>query len=654
MAVRRPPQSAVQKASALTQPLTLRSVVIGLALVPLNAWWLAHIEYVRYSDNATTSALFFNCIAALLILIGINRLLSRIAPRWRLSRAEILTIYIILVLSSALAGHDQLQILFTTVTWVFRNATPENSWAEELHPYIPRHLVVSAPAVLERLYLGGSTLYRMDNVLPWLQPVAWWFLFTVALVGTMLCLAAIFRRQWDNERLNYPIADPPLEATSPRSELFSSRLFWIAFAIAAFMQLWRLANNLWPAIPPLHIGVHNYRFRALPWSAMGTIPLSSYPFSYGMAYLMPLQLAQSVWIFFWLARLEMAAAAVLGYFRWRGFPYIQQQSVGAYFGIAAFVLWAARGHLAEFLRAAVSTQISSRLRGDAMAPPLALWGLIAGFGALVGFSCAAGMRPISAIVFFALFFPIVLTLARLRAELGLPTIELYQVGPDDIMQNIAGTRAWSKRDPAVMTLYFWLVRTHRQLPMPAQMDCLRIGHQSKMPLGPLTGVMFAASALTVLAAFWAYLHVMYQVGYESAKFTGPAKWAFGWDPWRKLDAWYANPRQPQYGATAAYLFGFGFTMFLAAMRTRFLWWPLHPVGYLVAGSFGLFRLWLPIFITWLVKSVLLRYGGLSAYRRARPFFIGLIFGEFSAAFLRTVLDLVFDLHLPARSGVGGL
>jgi hypothetical protein len=147
---------------------------------------------------------------------------------------------------------------------------------------------------------------------------------------------------------------------------------------------------------------------------------------------------------------------------------------------------------------------------------------------------------------------------------------------------------------------------------------------------------------------------MYQIGYETAKFTGPAGWAFGNDPWRKLQSWLANPRRPQYGADVAYLFGVVFTLFLAAMRTHFVWWPFHPVGYVVAGSFGLFRLWLPIFLTWLLKSLLLRYGGMEAYRKARPFFIGLIFGEFSAAFARTLLDLAFDLHLPAESGVGGL
>jgi hypothetical protein len=90
------------------------------------------------------------------------------------------------------------------------------------------------------------------------------------------------------------------------------------------------------------------------------------------------------------------------------------------------------------------------------------------------------------------------------------------------------------------------------------------------------------------------------------------------------------------------------------MRARFLWWPFHPAGYLVSGSFGLFRLWLPIFVSWLCKSLILRYGGLRGYRRALPFFLGLVFGEFTAGFGRTILDIAFHLHLPPSSGIGGL
>ncbi len=638
----------------VAESISARAVIIGLVLIPINAWWLAQIEYVRYSDNATTSALFFNCIALLLFLIGANGLLLRVAPRFVFSRGEILTIYIMLVVASALGGHDQLQILFTTITWVFRNATPENGWADELIPHIPTHLVMSEPAALEKLYMGDTSIYTTGVVRPWLAPLGWWTVFAGVFVWTLYCLMSIFRKQWDRERLNYPIAEAPLEVSAPNTVLFRSSLFWVAFGLAATIQFIRLAHNIWPYMPTLNIGVHNYVFKGMPLSAAGAIPISSYPFSYGMAYLLPLQLAFSVWFFFFFARLEMILAAMMGFTQWRGFPYIQQQGVGAYLGIALFVVWAARDHLKRVWQGAIGGAGRADDEDEPLPSGVAVWGFLAGVVVLIGFSITAGMSALGAIAFFAIFLTTVLTITRIRAELGLPTIELYQVGADDVLQNITGGAAWAKKDLAVMSLYFWLVRTHRQLPMPVHGDMMRIGEQSGIKLRGLSGVILAASLVAIIAAFWAHLHVVYQTGYESAKFTGPAGWAFGNDPWRKLDSWIANPREPQYGATGAYLYGVVFTLLLAVMRTQFVWWPFHPVGYLASGSFGLFRMWLPIFLTWLIKSLLLRYGGLSAYRTARPFFFGLIFGEFSAAFVRTVIDLVFNLHLPPESGVGGL
>ena len=635
------------------QPITARAVLVGLALVPVTTWWLSQIEYVRYSDNATTSALFFHVIAVLLLLTALAAVVKRVAPRHALLRSELVTIYVILVVTSALAGHDQLQILFTTLPWVHHHATPENGWEEEIWPLLPQHLHMTDPRHLEPLFLGDSTLYEMPRLVAWAGPILWWSLFAFAFVWTLYCLAAIFRRQWENERLCYPIVETPLEVTAPGGALFRQPAMWIAFGLAAAIQFARLAHQLWPVIPNIPVGVHNYWMRSAPWNAMGTIPISSYPFAYGLAYFLPLQLAFSCWFFFWFARLEMVIAALFGQMQWRRFPYVQQQGVGAYLGVAVFVIWAARQHLASVFRQAIGAARSDD-DGEPLSYPMALWGFLIGVGVLVAFSVAAGMQLSTALIYFALLLAILLTITRLRAELGLPTIELYQVGVDDVLQRVVGARAWSPRDLTVMTLFFWLTRTHRQTPMPCHVDAMRLGQQCPLRLRGLSWVVLGGSALAIIASFWALLHCMYPVGFDTARFTGPGKWAFGNQPWQKLDTWLAAPMAPDYGATAAYGFGLAFTLFLAAMRTRFVWWPFHPAGYLASGSFGLFRLWVPIFVTWLVKSALLRYGGLDAHRKARPFFIGLILGEFSAAFVRTIIDLVFDLRLPPTSGIGGL
>jgi hypothetical protein len=57
---------------------------------------------------------------------GVAALVRRAAPRWAWERSELLTVYVALVIGSCIGGHDQLQILFTTLTYVFRGATPAN------------------------------------------------------------------------------------------------------------------------------------------------------------------------------------------------------------------------------------------------------------------------------------------------------------------------------------------------------------------------------------------------------------------------------------------------------------------------------------------------------------------------------------------------
>jgi hypothetical protein len=333
---------------------------------------------------------------------------------------------------------------------------------------------------------------------------------------------------------------------------------------------------------------------------------------------------------------------------------VQQQGVGAILGVALAILYSARGTLAEAWRETWTRRRAPADPNEAMSYRTAVLGLMAGSGGMVWFAMAAGMRWHTALLYLGILFVIVLVVARLRAELGLPTYELYQVGADQVLQRVSGTSAWTRNDLTVMTLFFWLSRTHRQFPMQTHVDAVRIGHRTNTRLPSMTLLILAASLFGAVAAFWAYLHTMYQVGVESARFRGPAVWAFGSEPWQKLDGWLASPTRADPGTMGAYAFGCLFTLLLAAMRVRFIWWPFHPAGYLVAGSFGLFRLWLPIFVSWLIKVLLLRYGGLQAYRRALPFFIGLILGEFVAGFARTVLDMALGLHLPPESGIGGL
>ena len=257
------------------------------------------------------------------------------------------------------------------------------------------------------------------------MPIAIWVAFVCVLAGTMFCLLTLLRRQWDHERLTYPLTEGAARDRAARAGMFRNPRFWIGFTLAAGLQLVQLASVFLPTLPQIRLTPRYYYFSGTPWHAFGPIPVCYYPFAVGLTFLLPVQLSFSVWFFFFVSRLQRVVAAAAGYNPYEDFPYIDQQSGGAYLAFALFVLWTARGHLAAAWRQAF------RGKGtDDREEPLSYRAAFFGFGAglLLLFVClvAVGMRPWVAGSYLLLLFLIVLTVTRLRAEIGTPTIELQR------------------------------------------------------------------------------------------------------------------------------------------------------------------------------------------------------------------------------------
>ena len=56
--------------------------------------------------------------------------------------------------------------------------------------------------------------------------------------------------------------------------------------------------------------------------------------------------------------------------------------------------------------------------------------------------------------------------------------------------------------------------------------------------------------------------------------------------------------------------------------------------------------WFPMFVAWLVKGTIVRYGGMQTYLRLRPLFLGLILGEFSQAVLWATISGIWRVPAP--------
>ena len=100
----------------------------------------------------------------------------------------------------------------------------------------------------------------------------------------------------------------------------------------------------------------------------------------------------------------------------------------------------------------------------------------------------------------------------------------------------------------------------------------------------------------------------------------------------RLQLRLTSPTTANYSAVGFMGLGFAITTFLLVIKTCFLWWPLHPVGYVLGVSPAeIVYIWVPVLISWLTKFAILKFGGLRAYRSATPFFAGLILGDYSMA-----------------------
>ena len=77
---------------------------------------------------------------------------------------------------------------------------------------------------------------------------------------------------------------------------------------------------------------------------------------------------------------------------------------------------------------------------------------------------------------------------------------------------------------------------------------------------------------------------------------------------------------------------------LMIARWRYVWWPLHPLGYPIGPIWIMTALWFNMFLAWLIKVLVLKYGGVGLYMKTRPFFFGMILGHISPGGFYLIID----------------
>jgi hypothetical protein len=429
------------------------------------------------------------------------------------------------------------------------------------------------------------------------------------------------------------------------SSFFQNRILWYGFIIAGGLDIWHGLAHFYPVLPDFSVR-HNARdwgrlFTERPWNAIGSVPVPFYPFVIGLGFLLPLDLSFSIWFFFIVNRLQRVFGSAVGIPS--PFPYLSEQSIGAWMAIFVSALVVTRKHLAGVLR----TLLGRPGGVDDVQEPIRyrtavfLIGLSALF--IIWFCLRAGMTLPIIIPFFAFFYALSLGITRVRAELGPPAHEMAgMVNAQQFLLNILGTRPIGPNNLAVFP-YFWFFsgRGYREHIMPHQLEGFKMAERARMNTKRLVLAMLIAIIMGSLASFWATVSELYRLGGAvtgAGGGIGPSVGHIGQFGW--LAGLFAYPHGPDIPATSFMAGGMIFTFLLMIMRMRFIWWPLHPAGYAISMTFGVEYFWSCLVISTVVKWIVLKYGGPASYRKVVSFFFGVILGEYCVGAFWSVLSVI--------------
>lgn len=626
------------------KPIRLRALLLGLLLVPVLCLW--EIWGEAGIVHGTQMTFFYPPVAPVFMLAGLalGNALARRFTRRAWSAAELLLVYCMLVVASGLPSTGLTQFLIPLLPAPYYYATPENRWAVLFHRYIPGWIAPSEPEAVKRLFEGLGPGPPIPWAV-WLKPLALWSVLMLALYGVMFCLCLLFRRPWiDRERLVFPLVHLPLamvqEENGGRS-FWRSPAMWLGVALPAGLHALDSLAQMWPTVPrvPLRNLPLDTGLVAAPWSALRPLRMWIYPSLIGLSFLVNLEVLRSCWVFYFLFKLLAVFGAATGLSDPRSnpamgrFPFLLEQGAGAFLGVALVSLYLARQHLWP---ARETGGASLRPAGrESVCPaadnPFRPWLGLGVCGLLiVGWCRLAGMSLAVTVAFFALYFAFVLAMTRMVAEGGmqLPEVEITQ-SPNNLIHLATGTWAVRPADWTGMAYLNVFSLCYRALMMPSLFQSLKIADVTRTSTRRMAVGLGLAILIALPVSFGTMLWACYRFGG-----TWVSQWRFisiARLPFQRLASMLENPQEPALVELQFVAGGLGVLLLLTYLRLRFLWWPLHPIGYAMAGTAIMLNLWFSLFAAWVLKGLLVRYGGLKAYRRSRPFFLGLILGDFLSA-----------------------
>ncbi len=563
--------------------------------------------------------------------------------RFFFTPSELLIIYSMVLVTACLSdmglGCQFLPIIATPGYF----ATPANRWDTLILPHIKPWLTLRDPEAIRQFFEGAPPGAGVPwNA--WAGPLAAWSVFLLTLYFVTICAVSILRKEWvERERIAFPLVELPVAMTVPGKgrlpALFTNPIFWIGFVLPLVISSLVALHKYYPLVPAPVLRHSLPVFRnTSSWIFYFSFPII------GFCYFIRQDVAFSLWFFNllyfilkgWFNLAGVSSAENVGSYGTGGNAIFSNFGSGAFIAFVGILLFAARSHLGDVVRKALGRGPEIDDSGEIMSYRFSFWGLTGGLLLLLVWLVWAGMSWWAALFLLALAFVFWLGVTRVVAEGGLATLVAPSIASSQVVSGV-GSGALGTENMVNLGLSYVYHGDLRTFPASAAMHSEKIGEHIKSPsLRPLFWLMLTAVVIGIGLSSFLVLRFAYAQGginLHPAFFTGTNRYPFTY-----VAGYLTNLSGPSHAGWLCRIAGAVGYVAVAFLHARFLAWPLHPLGFAVGMVWLVDVLWFSIFIAWLIKTLFLRYGGARLYNMAKPFFFGLVLGQYSAAGIWFVID----------------
>ncbi len=529
----------------------------------------------------------------------------------------------------------------------------------------------------DNLWSVAGLKYLVAGYIPfhqWFQPMLAWGALIAALFVGFMGLNVLLRKQWvEHERFTFPLTILPKSLFTAEKDaqgrivlpLFRSRVMWIGFCVALFLALLKGLKFYFPRVPaPVFpsVGFSSYVSNPILQSFLENVGfgIGFILCLYAIFLLIETDILFSLWSMFLVFQLWNLCGKLFGLTAIPGYPWESQQTMGGYIAYAILAVVIARSHLWRVIRIVFGRGTPAELameREEMVGYRTALLLILAALVGLGAWGWWTRMGVGASLLFFGYMLVCGFAASRIRAECGAPFGYITPYNGMQFLAAMGGFVVFKSVGMVVATIAAGFMCTSCFLLMaPVQVEMMELGRRFEVRMKDVGAGMTVGLVGGVVIGGFVILCWAYALGASNFKYSWPyaQNWYFenlrvgasnadralasktlGQAPESKPLNFVSNQDAKGLGVGAV------ITGALAFLRAKIMWFPFHPLGYVMASTNFMRQTWFLAFLAWLARLALFRMGGAAVIRRGLvPFAVGMFIGCVVSIVLFDVTGLI--------------